>query len=188
MTRKDLDNMLFEEAAKLLQTTLDEFKAEVDKITDKKQLEDMEQEIIKDMEAHEEYLKTVTYNLPDKCEFDGEHFTKNDVARYVIQFINKMEVEWNYTLGIYQLGKVWKNKDMTSMTYYEFDSTLRTLGQLRFKGLDEQKNILVVNEFMKSCHEEYSKDTSFQIFNAQKHEAVMNRAQLISPVGENPAE
>ena len=182
MTRKDLDNMPYKEAANLLQNALDEFKVEVDKINDKKQLDDLEQEIIKDMEVHEEYLKSVTYDLPEKCEFDGEKFTKNDIAKFVIYFINKMEVEWSYTLGIYELGKLWKNKDMTKMTYYEYDSTLRTLGQFRFKGLDEQKNILVINEFMKGCHEEYSKDTAMQIFNAQKHDTVMKRKEMITPL------
>lgn len=184
---KELKTKTYKEVTEELEKTLNEFKDEVSKITDSEKLGKMEEELMDEQKAVDEYIKGVLYTLPSSVEWDGERFTKNDIAKLVVEFLNRAELDWQYTLGYYQIVKIWKNKDLKTITYNEFDSTLRMLNNLKFKGFTDWKNILAVNEYMKPCHEPYSIDTSYLIFLNQKHQAIMDRMTLIEkrePVNE----
>lgn len=179
---KELKTKTYKEVTEELEKALNEFKDEVSKITDSTKLSKMEEELMSEQKAADEYIKNVKYLLPESVEYDGEKFTKNTIARLVIEFLNRSEVDWQYTLGLFELVKMWKNKDFKEIEYGAFDSTLRLLNQLKFKGYTDWRNILAVNEYMKGCHEPYSIDTSYLIFLNQKHQEIMNRGQLIQKV------
>ena len=178
----ELKTKTYKEVAEELENALNEFKNELNKITDTDTLTKMEEDLMTEQKAADEYIKNVEYALPDAVVYDDERFTKNAVAKLVVDFLNRSEVDWQFTLGLFQLVQLWKSKDLKTITYNEFDSTLRLLNQLKFKGYTDWRNILAVNEYMKGCHEPYSIDTSYLIYLNQKHQAIMDRATLVQKV------
>jgi hypothetical protein len=192
MTRQELEGKTYEEVANLFDQELDEYNKKVDEVMDQEVLNSMESDLMKEMDENNTYLKQVEYELPNAVEFNGKRWTKNDIAAKIIYFLNKNEVEWSYTLGLFELVKLWKNKDFAKISYNLYDQTLRTLNQVKFKGYDEWESILAVNEYMKLNHDNYTKDTATILLTHQKHDAVLKRMQLIakgdSENQENPTE
>jgi len=184
---KTLKKKTYKEVAEEFEKILSDFKEEVSGINDVEKLGEMEKALMDEQKEVDAYMKEVTYALPSSVEWDGERFTKNDIAKLVVEFLNRAELDWQYTLGYYQVVKIWKNKDLKTIAYNEFDSTLRMLNNLKFKGFTDWKNILAVNEYMKPCHEPYSIDTSYLILLNQKHQAILDRTALVQkrePVNE----
>lgn len=179
---KELKKKTYKEVTQELEEALNEYKEEVGKVTDIEVLNKMEEDLMTEQKAADEYLKSVKYPLPEAAEYDGERFTKNKIAKLVVEFLNRAEVDWQYTLGYFQVVQMWKAQDLKTIDYNAFDSTLRMLNQLKFKGYTDWRNILAVNEYMKGCHEPYSIDTSYMIFLSQKHQEIMNRTTLIQKV------
>lgn len=179
---KELKKKTYKEVGEELEKALNEFKETVSKVNDQETLDKMEEDLMNEQKEYDAYLKTVEYVLPDEVEFDGVRFTKNIVAKLVIEFLNRAEVDWSYTLGYFQLVQMWKSKDLKTIEYAAFDSTLRMLNNLKFKGYTDWRNILAVNEYMKGCHEPYSIDTSYMIFLNEKHQAIMDRVTLIQKI------
>ena len=184
---EELKKKPYKEVADDLEKRLNEFKDQLSEINDSEALTKLEDELMEEQKEYDEYIKGIKYTLPQAAEYDGERFTKNAIAKLIVDFLNRSEVEWSYTLGLFQLVKIWKEKDLESIEYSAFDSTLRLLNNIKFKGFTDWRNILAVNEYMKGCHEPYSIDTSYMIFLSQKHQEIMNRMALIEkrePVNE----
>ena len=175
----ELKKKTYKEVAEELEKALNEFKETVNGVNDQAVLDKMEEELMEEQKVQDEYIKKVTYTLPDAAEYDGERFTKNATAKLIVEFLNRLEIDWQMTYGCFELVKMWKSKDFKEIEYGAFDSTLRLLNQLKFKGYDDWRNILAVNEYLKGCHEPYSIDTSYMIYLNQKHQAIMDRGQLI---------
>lgn len=183
MTREELNELTVEEVGKKLQEALDAFKVQVSEINDETIIKQMEEDLMKEMKDFEEYLKGTKYDLPDNVTYDGAFYTKKDIADKVVTFINKNEVEFQYVLGLQQLSKLWRNvSNLKNIDYYKYDSTLRVLGQLRYKGYKEWTDILAINNYFSNCHEQYTKDTTFNIYLSQKHNAIMDRMQLMTGI------
>ena len=170
------------EQAKRLQAEVDAYKKEIEGINDVEILKEKEKEIIAEMDKFDEYIKSRTYPVPNGVDFEGEHYSRSEVSGEIIYFINKNEVQWQYTLGLYQLCRFWKNTSNEVITYGQLDSTLRILEQQKFRGFDEWRNILLVNEYMKALHEDYTKDLAVQIALSQKHNSILERMDLIGKV------
>lgn len=162
-----------------LQNQLDEFKKKLDDITDEEELKQLEADIIKEYEENDEHLKTVEYALQDGVKYDKKTYLKATVAKYICDMLNKLEIGWQMTLGMYQMYQLWQSVP-EKLTYYELDSTLRTLDQLKFKGFQEWTKILVINEYFKYNHTEYSKDMAQMVFIANKHNAILDRIKLVT--------
>lgn len=184
MTKEFLQEHSVEEVAKQFDQELQEFNLHVNEIEDETQLDELEQEIMKEQDEVNDYLRTVQYNLCDNIVFDGEKYSLNDIAKNIVYFINKREVEWKYTLGLYQLVKFWKSQNPSVIDYGVYDSTLRILNQNTFKGYQEWKDILACNEYLKNAHESYSKDTSWLIFVSEKHNMIMDRRAELTKLQE----
>lgn len=183
----ELKKKTYKEVAEELEAALNEFKNEVSQVNDTEVLKKMEEDLMEEQKKADAYIKTVKYTLPDSAEFDGEKHTKNDIAKLIVGFLNRSEVDWSYTLGLYQIVKIWKMKELKEIDYGAYDSTLRLLNNLKFKGYSDWHDILAINEYMKECHEPYSIDTSYLIFLNQKHQAIMDRTTLtqkVEPVNE----
>jgi hypothetical protein len=179
MTQEFLRDSNMEEATKQFDMELREYVELVNSIDDADKLNEMEQELLKEQDEVNAYLKTTQYQLPDGVDFDGEHYTVKDIANKVIYFINKKEVEWKYTLGLYQLVKFWKTNNPSIIDYGVYDSTLRMLNQIPFQGFSEWRDILACNEYFKSAHDSYSKDTSWLIFVSEKHNAILDKLSAL---------
>lgn len=165
-----------------LQSELDEYKKTVEGIKTKEEAEAEEKKCIEEIEKYEKYIEQTVYELQNEVVFDGTKYSKKDIEQSIMYFIGKQEVKWDFTLGLYELYKLWKN-NVTQLSFHELDSTLRVLDQCQFKGFKEWKDILAVNEYFKANHEQFSIDTAGTIFLAQKHNAVLERMELIKTVG-----
>ena len=184
-------NYLFNEGenpktyAERLQKQLDEYKEKINGIKDPKELEGEEKECINELDKYDEYLKSTEYVLPDDVTFDGTRYTKKDISSAILYFINKMEIKWDFTLGLYELSKLWRG-DVSKLNFRELDSTLRTLDQVQFKGFKEWKDILSVNEYFKSVNEQFTIDTAGMIYLHQRHNAVIERQELVKTIPSVP--
>lgn len=182
---EEIKDKKYEELKTILDKDLEEYKAAVSAIDSLEVLQNEEEPKVNKMyDEVNDYLTGAAYELPDGVDFDGSHYTKNDIARMVVYFLNKCEVEWSYTLGLWQLVKMWKNKDFTSIEYGAYDSTLRTLNTVKFKGFQEWNDILVVNEYFKLNHENYSHDTSYLVYVTQLHNVLLDRMTQLSQPAE----
>lgn len=179
-----IDEYSIEDADKALQEAANEFKELIDKVSDVGQLKQYEQLIIKVQDEYQSNLMQKEYTLEPKVKYEGKTFSKEYIAESITDFLNKIEVEWRATLGMYQLVSFWNNMNSTTKTipYGTYDSTLRCLNQVRFKGLKQWMNILAINEYMSSNHVQYSKDTMIMYYLAQKHDIIMNRMNLNQPM------
>lgn len=179
MTQEFLMNASMEDATKQFDQELREYVELVNSIEDVETLNKMEQDVIKEQDDVNAYLKTVQYKLADNVEFDGEKYSVSEIVKAIVYFINKKEVEWKYTLGLYQLVKFWKSNNPSIIDYGVYDSTLRILNQVAFQGFSEWRDILVCNEYFKTAHESYSKDTSWLIFTSEKHNVILDRMKVL---------
>lgn len=176
---KSVEEMTVAEIKEKNAKELEAFKEEVSKINDEETLNKMEEEIVDEYNKLDAIIKDRVYAIPDSILFNNTKYSKAQVATFIRKFINKTEVDFRTTLGMFQLYKLWINPP-TDLTYGAFDSTLRILGQCKFKGFDEWEAILIINEYFKNCNEAYVKDTAAYDFLANKHQEIMNRMDLIA--------
>ena len=170
-----------QEMAERLQKEVDAYKEMVSTKETQEELDELEREIMKEMDTYDEYIKGVRYALPESTTFEGKMYTRSAVADKITYFISKIEQTWQYVLGLYELCKYWKSNE-TEIAFGPLDSTLRLLDQCKFQGMTEWRDILIVNEYMKALHEQYAKDTTRQIALAQRHNAIIQQRDLITPV------
>ena len=121
-------------------------------------------------------------------EYNGKRYTKKEIVAKIVYFLNKLEVKWEQTLGLYQLVTMWKSDDFNKIPYRVYDSTLRCLNQVTFKGLSEWTDILAANEYLSNCHNEYSLDTGMLIYLSECHNALMNKMKELEPQDESVPE
>ena len=170
-----------QEMAERLQKEVDAYKELVSTKETQEELDELEKEIMKEMDAYDEYIKGVRYALPESTYFEGKMYTRSVVADKITYFISKIEQTWQYVLGLYELCKYWES-NASEIAFGPLDSTLRLLDQCKFQGMTEWRDILVVNEYMKALHEQYAKDTTHHIALAQRHNAIIQQRDLITPV------
>lgn len=171
-----------QEMAERLQKDLDEYKDFIATINSQEKLDELEKEIMTEMDKNDAHLKEVRYQLPDSCTFENTKYSRADVAGKIIYFVSKIEQSWQYVLGLYELCKRWKTNDLKEINFGALDSTLRLLDQCKFQGMTEWRDILIINEYMKSLHEAFAKDTTVTIWLSQKHNEIIKRRDLIDPV------
>jgi hypothetical protein len=179
--REDVRVETAQEMAERLQKEVDTYKEMVSTKETQEELDELEKEIMKEMDAYDEYIKGIRYALPENTVFEGKTYTRSAVADKITYFISKIEQTWQYVLGLYELCKYWKSNE-TEIAFGPLDSTLRLLDQCKFQGMTEWRDILIVNEYMKALHEQYAKDTTRQIALAQRHNAIIQQRDLITPV------
>lgn len=186
MKREDLNGKTFEEVKKLVTDEEALFKANLDEelahAEDKDTyLKEQEELITKEMEEYDGYLNELEYKLPESCDFDGIHYTRSQVGKLIAKHLDKSEVDWPYALGMYQLSSIWSGTGLKVIRYKPFDSTLRLLGQNKYKGVKEWKEILVINEYFSKCHQDYSIDSSWLYFLSDKHNLILDAMNKLHP-------
>lgn len=134
-------------------------------------------------------LKGKIYKLSAETKWKGKPLTQNVVATKIRGMLDKVEVEYRYTLGMYQLYEWWRSPKK-KIEYAVLNSTLRTLGQagLKFKGSKEWEDILIIDQYFRESNKEYSIDTIRTLAIASCHSALMDEIQLQSPVAKETPE
>ena len=162
-----------------MQAELDKFKEEVKGIADVEQLKEIETAVDAEQEKFDKYLTEVEYDLnTEGVEFEGKRYTQRDIAIKIAHHLNRVEQDFQYCLGLHGLVLFWKGRDQQKISYGVYDSTLRILGQLKYKGDSEWTDILVINNFMTKSHEPYIKDRTLMVTLAEMRNAVVDRIQL----------
>lgn len=179
MTREDLNGKNYAEVEPMLEEELAVYKAKVNEMMTIEELLDAEKVLMEEAQAYDEYLDTVSYELPNDVDYGGKHYSRNEIAKFIIRSLNKLEVEWSQTLGLFELVELWRNNDLKKIQNKAYDSTLRILNQVKYKGYDEWRDILATNVFLSGCHNAYQLDTSWNILISEKHNCLMDRSELI---------
>lgn len=179
INREDLTNKTPEEIQKYLESDLVQFSEEISNLTID-ELKALEEKLMEIFKSNDEYLSKVSYNLQTSVEYDGETYMKSYIIDAIISFINRIEVDFRATLGIYQAIKFWKTKVNESIPYGVFDSTLRMLGTLKFKGERDCRDILIVNNWFAGAHKQYLRDNVYTNYLASKHQALMDRMNKLT--------
>lgn len=170
------------EIAKIYEKEVDEHKKSLEDISDVDQLLKMEQDTLKEQDEYTEVLNKKIYKLPAKMTWNEREYTINQIGKKIVGLLNKLEIQFSYTLGYWQVGRFW-NHPVVKVPYHMMDTTLRILGNdMKFKGLQEWEDILIINEFFKGTNDEYSKDLMKNILIANKHNNIVDRLQVLQPV------
>lgn len=179
--REDLNGKERDEIVKLMETDIAEYTALAETKESEDELLEMEKDIMLAMDEYKEYMAGVEYELPEDCVYDNQNFTKKTISDMIVKFLETQEVSWEYVQGLYDLCKIWKNKEMVKISYGAYDSTLRILNTVKYKGMDNWRNILAINAFVSKCHLEYAMDTSYTIYLSKLHNALLDAMKKFNP-------
>ena len=184
--RDDLVGKTNDEIGQMLENDIQEYTAHTLTIETKDVALEEEKTIIDAINSFEATLREVFYDLPDSCTYDNQSFNRKTMNSYVVDCLNLAEVEFSYTLGIYELVKLWETKDLEKVQYHAYDSTLRVLQQCKFRGKDQCRKILTVNTYLANCHKDYVVDTTYMIYLSSLHNALVDQINSFDkPVEEN---
>jgi len=132
----------------------------------------LEQEIIAEADKNGEELGKIEFDMPTE--------NYEAVADAIRMFLNKQEVQWQYTLGMVAMYDFWDPKArQAKIPYAHLDSILRTLGGLKFKGYEEWSAVVAVNKFFEPLQQAYVDATQETYDIAVKHDAVMKAMELV---------
>ena len=176
LKREDLLTKEIPEIQDALTNDVTEFSATLETKTIE-ELKAVEAELMEEMKKDDAHLEQAKYELKDKAEFDGTVFNSDKICTSIVMFLNRLEVEWRATLGIYQAIKFWKKEFDGTVPYAVFDTTLRLLGTLKFKGEFDCKNVLLINNWFSTAHKDYAIDNTWRSYLAAKHQAIMQAMQ-----------
>lgn len=175
------------EMGKRLQEVADKYREEIKETSDPDELKKIEDEWVAKLEMMDKYIERVKYFLPESVVFRGVNYQKHAVASKIVRFLSKKEVQWQYTLGMYELCKFWIS-DPSEISYGAYDSTLRTLGDCTFTGMKEWEDILIINEYFRQSNTDYAKDMTAYQYLSTMHSHVIDQMGLSTPVSSTSGE
>lgn len=186
LKREDFNGKTYPEMAAAIQAELIDYAGQINAYTTVEECETEEQVLMASMDEVQAHLDVVEYELPKECEYEGVKYTKKQIAAKVIYFLNKIECKWEQTLGLHQLIQLWKKEDFNNINYRVFDSTLRCLNTLTFKGDLEFTDILAINTYFEPCHNDYSLDTGMVVYLSECHNLLLNKMRELNPSSDVP--
>ena len=176
LKREDLLTKEIPEIQDMLTDDVTEFSATLE-TKSIEELKQTEAELMEEMKNDDDHLEQVEYSLKESAEFDGTVVSSDKITEKIVAFLDRLEVEWRATLGIYQAIKFWKKEFEGKVSYAVFDTTIRLLGTLKFKGEFDCKNVLLINNWFSTAHKDYAIDNTWRNYLAAKHQAIMQAMQ-----------
>ena len=152
---------------------IDDYKKKV-KDLDVEALKKLEQEVIKEAESIDDETSSLEFDMPKE--------NYKEVAEGIRMILDKKTVEWRFTLGMVSMYDFWNPTERQSkITYPMLDSTLRTIGEMRFTGYTEWAAVVAINKYMEGLREKYV-DTTEKIYDvAAKHNVILDELKLKDP-------
>lgn len=150
-------------------TDVPEMKAELDKLNE-------------EICEFEKVLKDKIYTLPESTTFRGTKYSRAKVYEFIADCLSANEVGWQYVLSMFEFIDWWKraSKDNNAgIPYHYYDTTLKYLGQVRYKGYEQMKKILIVNSMLANIRDEYTLDLSKYYFLHGKFDVISTRIEEI---------
>jgi hypothetical protein len=155
------------------QQEMDEFKKSIE-VLNLEDLQAKEQEIIKEADDLNKEISEYQFKISSKGY--------KEAAEAIRYFLEKQEVQWQYTVGLITMYEFWNpTKNPKQVSYPMFDGTVRTLGEMKFKGYKEWKYVVEINEYFKDVRDEYAELTEKIWDNATKHNIILERLELLDP-------
>ena len=167
-----------QEIAKELEAEVALYTEELSEKT-REELETEEKNLMEVFKENDERIAGVEYELPDEIEYDGRKLKRNEITAKIVGFLNRIEVQFQATLGLYQCIRFWKTRGSGKIPYGAFDSTLRMLGTLKFKGEQDCFDILVTNNWFTAAHDAYSRDNIWTQYLHAKHQRIMEAMEAL---------
>lgn len=152
---------------------------EIKKILDPKVLEEKEKELMEIFNEAEKELREKTYELPNDLVFISRKYLRKDIGRLICKFLDRYECDYRAAYGLYELYKIWINPPAT-LKYGEYDTTLRMLGQFKYKGFNDWENVMIIIKYFEQCNEEYTKDMLKYDYLSSWHNLIISQMQLTS--------
>lgn len=171
LQRKDLNDKNHSEILSLIEEDTSSYAASLETYEDSEKLLEEEKKLCELQDEYKKYIESVTYSLPSEGSFKG--FSSKEIRKFIINFINQHEIQWEYVQGMYDLVSFWKSDEFI-ISYGIYDSTLRVLNLLKFKGYTEWSEILAINEYLSSCHKEYAADISYLVYLSKLHNIIID--------------
>lgn len=152
-------------------------------VDDLKKEEEALMEIFKE---NDERIEKVTYKLPKESQYDGAAERASILTQNIIGFLNRIKVNWQTSLGMYQAISFWKHFDVSKdeVPYHVFDSTIRLLGTVEYQGYNDCRMILFINNWVSTVHQEYMADQLYTQYLHAVHQSILERLQPDEPVAE----
>lgn len=169
--REELNELGIMEVSPLLEKSLSEITAELETLT-KEELESREADLMVDMDEYQAYIQEAKYELAEGI--DGA--SKEEIAKYIVEFIERQELQWEYVEGVLALVNLWNDMG-TTITYGAYDSTLRILGITKYKGREDWVKIGKITQYLEPTHVGYVKDGSYLSYLSQIHNAIIQNLE-----------
>lgn len=172
-----------EEATAIYQKVIDDYTKHVNDEMSVEEAEIEEKAIIQLAEDWDKEVAKKKYRIPEKINFEGHTYTREEVGKIINKIIGKIGVEFKYVLGMYQLYEFWNNPK-PSVDFNTFNTTVKALGQsgVQYTGGVEWLNAMIVDAFFKKCNRLYSIDILRTLTIASCHSAIMDKIKLNTPV------
>ena len=158
------------------------------------QCKEEEKRLVGIMDEHDKIMLGVEYDLPKSCTFKGSvrEITRKAIGGYICELLEKVECEYQYTLGYFELYNWWK-EPQAKITYNNLNSTLQVLGNnMRFRGPHQWQMILSINEYFKPLHNSYIIDNMLTHLYGACHSKLLDKMKIDNPLepeaNEVPAE
>ena len=182
INREDFNEKSLEDIRKEFQGIVDGYENDI-KDMSIEQLREEEKRLIDIMEKWDKQVSEISYDLPKSFTFEGSNreVTRKTVGGFICELLEKVECEFSYTLGYYELWKLWKNPPST-INYRQLNSTLQVLGSgMKFRGPHQWELILSINEYFKPLHNTYQKDNFITILYGTCHSKLIDLLEMNDP-------
>lgn len=177
-TREDLVSMTSEDLQAKLAEAVATKQAEFSTMTEE-DLKKAEEELMDLFKENDKHIESTKYSFPSETVYDGEVEKSRKIIRDIISFLNRIKINWQSSLGMYQAIKYWMNvkESAPEVSYYVFDSTIRMLGTLEYQGLNDCRSILFINNWFSTVHPKYVADQAYTQLLHALHESVLQQME-----------
>lgn len=150
------------------------------------ELKEVEKVLMSEFDANDKRIEETFYTLENTKEVNG-----SELAGKVVRFLEKVEVEFRGTQVVLDCINYWsglsdKKIKEKKVQHAVFDTTLRLINTLKYKGHADLLDIVCINDWFMPSHNEYNKNLIYMHVLSAKHQEIL---QMINPnmAENNPA-
>lgn len=174
------------ELQKLFTNELYEFKAFVESNytpEDVEGLKELEKQLMEEFDANDKLISQEFYELKGSSE------EVKTLSTFVVKFLEKIDTEFRAAQVVLECINFWSGISETNGKYKVphsvFDTTLRLLNSIKYKGKEELDGIVKVNQWFMPSHNAYNKNLIYTHVLSAKHQEIL---QLLNPGSNLPNE
>lgn len=166
---------------KLFTNELYEFKAFVESNytpEDVEGLKELEKQLMEEFDANDKLINHEFYTL------EGSSKEVKKLGSVVVKFLEKIDAEFRAAKVVLECINFWSEVPQVDGAYKVphsiFDTTLRLLNSIKYKGKEELDGIVKVNQWFMPSHNAYNKNLIYTHVLSAKHQEIL---QLLNPGG-----